>query len=137
MKKSSKVSSSRRTQRRNLYTAPSSIRRKIMSCRLSKDLRRSHQVRNLPIRKNDVVKVLKGKAKNKSGKVISVYRKRWVIHVDKVTRDKQNGQPVQIPIKPSNCVIETLHLDKDRKELIKRISARLEKSKNKGVAKPE
>lgn len=132
MKRSTKVSSSRRTQRRNLYQAPSSQRRKIMSCRLSRELRTKHKVRSLPIRKNDVVKILKGKSKNKSGKVTTVYRKRWVIYVDKITRDKQNGQPVNIPIKPSNCVIETLHLDKDRNDLIERASAAAKKLKNKG-----
>lgn len=132
MKRSTKVSSSRRTQRRNLYQAPSSQRRKIMSCRLSRELRTKHKVRSLPIRKNDVVKILKGKSKNKSGKVTTVYRKRWVVYVDKITRDKQNGQPVNIPIKPSNCVIETLHLDKDRNDLIERASAAAKKLKNKG-----
>lgn len=137
MKRSVKVSSSRRTQRRNLYTAPSSIRRKIMSCRLSKDLKLKHKVRSLPIRKNDIVKILKGKAKNKTGKVTTVYRRKWVIHVEKVTRDKQNGQPVNIPIKTSNCVIETLHLDKDRKDLIERASAAARKQKNKGASKVE
>ena len=135
MKRCNKVSSSRRTQRRNLYQAPSSIRRKIMSCRLSKELRTKHKVRSLPIRKNDVVKILKGKAKNKSGKVTTVYRRRWVVYVDKVTKDKQNGQPVNIPIKPSNCVIESLHLDKDRKDLIDRVSKNSIKEKNKGVKK--
>lgn len=135
MKRSDKVSSSRRTQRRNLYTAPSSVRRQIMSCRLNKELRNKHKVRSLPIRKNDVVKILKGKSKNKTGKVTTVYRRRWVIYVDKVTKDKQNGQPVNIPIKPSNCVIETLHLDKDRKDLIERASKSAIKEKNKGIAK--
>lgn len=106
-----------------------------MSCRLSKDLRTKHKVRSLPIRKNDVVKILKGKAKNKSGKVTSVYRKRWIIYIDKITRDKQNGQPVNIPIKPNNCIIETLHLDKDRKNLIERISTVASKDKNKGILK--
>lgn len=132
MKRSVKVSSSRRTQRKNLYSAPSNIRRKIMSCRLSKELRTEHKVRNLPVRKNDVVKILKGKAKNKSGKITAVYRRKWCIHVDKISRDKQNGQPVNLPIKPSNCVIETLHLDKDRKDLIQRASAAARKDKNKG-----
>ena len=135
MKRSVKVSSSRRVQRRNLYTAPSSIRRKIMSCRLSKELRTKHKVRNLPIRKNDVVKIVRGEEKGKTGKVTTVYRRRWVIYVDKVTTDKQNGQPVNIPIKPSNCNIETLHLDKDRKDLIERVSKDTKSQKNKGVGK--
>ena len=134
MKRSTKVASSRRTQRKNLLSAPSSERRKIMSCRLSKELRNKHKVRNLPIRKNDVVKILKGQQKNKSGKVTTVYRRRWVIYVDKITKDKQNGQPINIPIKPSNCVIETLHLDKDRKDLIERASKAALRVKNKGVS---
>ena len=54
MKRSDKVSSSRRTQRRNLYQAPSNLRRKIMTVRLSRELRKKYNVRNLPIRKNDV-----------------------------------------------------------------------------------
>jgi len=106
-----------------------------MSCRLNKELRNKHKVRSLPIRKNDVVKILKGKSKNKTGKVTTVYRRRWVVYVDKITKDKQNGQPVNIPIKPSNCVIETLHLDKDRKDLIERASKAALRQKNKGVEK--
>ena len=118
MKRSVKVSSSRRTQRRNLYTAPSSQRRKIMSVRLSKALRLKHKIRNLPIRKNDTVKVCKGKLKNKTGKVTAVYRKRWVIHIEKLSKQNTNGQPGNIPIKPSNCAIDTLHLDKDRQNTL-------------------
>ena len=114
-----------------MFLIPSSIRRKILSCRLNKELRNKHKVRSLPIRKNDVVKILKGKAKNKTGKVTTVYRRRWVIYVDKITKDKQNGQPINIPIKPNNCVIETLHLDKDRKDLIDRVSKAALKDKNK------
>ena len=131
MKRSNLVSSSRRTQRRNLYTAPSSQRRKIMSCRLAKELRTTHKVRSLPIRKNDEVKILKGKHKNKTGKVTCAYRRRWCIYVDKVTKEKQNGQPVNVALKPSYCVIEKLHLDKDRKKLIEKVSA----GKNKGDKK--
>ena len=125
------MSSSRRKCRKALLSAPSGDRRKIMSCRLSKELRAKHQIRNIPIRVGDEVKILKGKAKNKSGKVIQVYRKRWCIHVEKISRDKQNGQSVQIPIKPSYCVVEKLHLDQGRKN---RIAIRAE-PKNKGKNK--
>jgi large subunit ribosomal protein L26e len=100
-----------------------------MSARLSKDLKAKHNVRSLPIRRGDEVKILKGKAKNKSGKVIQVYRKRWCIYVDKVQRDKQNGQSVFLPLKPSYCQIEKLHLNKDRKELLER-SAQIKGKKN-------
>ena len=43
-----------------------------------------------------------------------MYRKKWVIHVDRVQRDKSNGSSVPIGIHPSNVVITTIKLDKDR-----------------------
>ncbi len=103
-----------------------------MSARLSKELRAKYHIRNIPVRVGDEVRVEKGKLSGKpAGKVIQVYRKKWVIHVEKFTRDKQNGQSVQIPIRPSNCVIEKLHLDQTRKN---RIAVRAE-PKNKGKNK--
>ena len=135
MKRSDRVSSSRRKQRLRHFSAPSSVRRRIMSCSLSKELREKHSVRSLPIRKNDEVRIVVGKHKKKTGKVVQVYRKRWCIYVDKIQRDKQNGQTVFIPIKPNNCVIEKLHLNKDRKHTIETIAANKTKSKNKYQAK--
>jgi large subunit ribosomal protein L26e len=135
MKRSTNVSSSRRKQRLRHFSAPSSLRRKIMSCRLSKELKEKYNVRSVPIRKGDEIKILKGKGKNKTGKVVQVYRKKWCIHVDKVNREKQNGQSVFLPIKPTYCVIEKLHLNKDRKELLDRRGKGKLKQKNKYVAK--
>ena len=43
------------------------------------------------MRKEDEVRIVRGSFKGKEGKVVQVYRKKWVIHVDKVTRDKVNG----------------------------------------------
>ena len=70
--------------------------------------------------------IIKGNHKGKKGKVLQVYRKKWSIHVDKITKDKANGTQVQVPIQPSNCQITTLKLDKDRKKLLerKRVAAR-------------
>ena len=51
---------------------------------------------------------------------MSVYRRRWCIHVDKMVREKINGQQAQLPIHPSNCVVTALKLDKDRKRLLER-----------------
>ena len=106
------VSSKRRVQRKYQLGAPSSIKRKLMSCHLIKSLRDQYKIRALPIKRGDEVKILKGKAKGKSGKVVQVYRKRNVIYVDKVCRDKQNGQTVFLPIKPCYCVIEKLLINK-------------------------
>lgn len=128
------VSSSRRTQRRNQLGAPSSVKRKLMSCHLVKSLREQYKVRSVPIKRGDDVKILKGKAKGKSGKVVQVYRKRNVIYVDKVNREKQNGQTVFLPIRPSNCVVEKMFINKDRtKRLAKRVEQKL-KAANKNKA---
>ena len=74
--KTHSVSSSRRVQRKYALGAPSSVKRKLMSCHLSKSLRDQYKLRSLPIKRGDEVKILKGKAKGKSGKVVQVYRKR-------------------------------------------------------------
>jgi large subunit ribosomal protein L26e len=51
-----------------------------------------YQVRAVPIRKDDEVMVVRGSSKDKEGKVISVYRKKYTIHIDKLTREKTNGK---------------------------------------------
>ena len=72
-----------------------------MSARLSKDLTSKYKVRSVPIRKGDEVKIVRGSFKTKSGKVTTVYRKKWCIHVEKITKDKPSGQsfwPFKYPI---------------------------------------
>ena len=117
------IASKRRAQRKLQLGAPSSVKRKLMSSHLNKSLRDQYKIRSLPIKRGDEVKILKGKAKGKSGKVVQVYRKRNCIYVDKVQRDKQNGQTVFLPIKPSYCVIEKLLINKDRTKTIEKRAA--------------
>ncbi|KAI0093679.1 translation protein SH3-like domain-containing protein [Irpex rosettiformis] len=114
------VSSSRRKSRKAHFAAPSSIRRKIMSSALSKELRAKHNTRSLPVRKDDEVRIVRGKYKGREGKVTQVYRKKWVIHVERVQRDKSNGSTTPIGIHPSNVVITTIKLDKDRRAILDR-----------------
>ena len=121
MKTHTTVSSSRRKARKAHFTASSFQRRKIMSSRVSKDLQKKHSVRSVPVRKGDEVKIVRGTYKTKSGKVTQVYRKKWCLHVEKITKDKANGQTIQIPIHPSNCVITSLNLtNQSRKDLVER-----------------
>jgi large subunit ribosomal protein L26e len=91
-----------------------------MSSHLAKDLRTKHLVRSLPIRKGDEVVVMRGQHKGAAGKVITVYRKRWYINIERVTRDKNNGQTVPVPIHPSNVQITKIKMNKDRKNLLDR-----------------
>ena len=117
------IASKRRAQRKLQLGAPSSVKRKLMSSHLNKSLREQYKIRSLPIKRGDEVKILKGKAKGKTGKVVQVYRKRNVIYVDKVQRDKQNGQTVFLPTKPSYCLIEKLLINKDRTKTIEKRAA--------------
>jgi len=56
----------------------------------------------------------------REGKVTQVYRKKWVIHVDRVHRDKSNGASVPIGVHPSKVVITTVKMDKDRRAILDR-----------------
>ncbi|KAK7756401.1 60S ribosomal protein L26A [Diatrype stigma] len=127
------VSSSRRKSRKAHFSAPSSVRRVIMSAPLSKELREKYNVRSIPVRKDDEVEIVRGSNKGREGKVLSVYRLKYQIHVERVTRDKASGQSVPLGIHPSKVVIKKLKLDKDRENILERIKAgrELRKKNNK------
>ncbi|QSL65139.1 hypothetical protein MERGE_002444 [Pneumocystis wakefieldiae] len=120
MKFSPRVTSSRRKQRKAYFTAPSSRRRIIMTSPLSKELRNKYKVKALPIRINDEVLVARGSHKGREGKVIQVYRKKYVIYIERVVKEKANGATVPIGINTSKVVITKLKMDKDRERLILR-----------------
>ena len=91
-----------------------------MSAPVSKDLRLKYGIRSLPIRRGDEVMIVRGRHHDREGRVTTVYRKKWVIHVERVTQEKANGSSTNIGISPSKVVITKLKLDKDRKALIER-----------------
>lgn len=57
MKFNKHVTSDRSKNRKRHFSAPSHIRRKLMSAPLSKELRQKYNVRSMPIRKDDEVQV--------------------------------------------------------------------------------
>jgi len=120
---------SRWTRRLEEVPAPSHLRRKLMSAPLSKDLKTKYSVRSLPIRRDDEVMIVRGHYHDREGKVTQVYRKKWRIHIERVTRDKANGQTVPIGIHPSKVMITKLKLDKDRKALLDRKNRAVKKGK--------
>ncbi|KAL5283120.1 rpl26l1 family protein [Megaselia abdita] len=115
------VTSSRRKNRKRHFTAPSHIRRRLMSAPLSKELRQKYNVRSMPIRKDDEVQVVRGHFKgNQAGKIVQVYRKKFVVYIEKIQRENANGTNVYVGIHPSKCLIVKLKLDKDRKAILER-----------------
>ncbi|EGR32478.1 hypothetical protein IMG5_081360 [Ichthyophthirius multifiliis] len=129
MKTHVEVTSSRRKQRKAHFGSPSHLRQQLMSAHLSADLRKKYNVRSLPIRKDDEVIIVRGKFKGNKGKVTQVYRKKWAVHVEKVSKNKLNGAPYQIPLSASQLVITKVKLDKNREDLLKRKAAGIAKQK--------
>ncbi|RXM95323.1 Prenylcysteine oxidase-like [Acipenser ruthenus] len=132
------VTSSRSKNRKRHFNAPSHVRRKIMSSPLSKELRQKYNVRSMPIRKDDEVQVVRGHYKGQQiGKVVQVYRKKYVIYIERVQREKANGTTVHVGIHPSKVVITRLKLDKDRKKILERKAKSRQDGKEKGKYKEE
>uniref|UniRef100_A0A7R9W9F9 KOW domain-containing protein n=1 Tax=Pseudictyota dubia TaxID=2749911 RepID=A0A7R9W9F9_9STRA len=122
MKYSTSVSSSRRKSRKAHFASHSEARRKLMSANLSKELQARHGVRSMPIRKDDEVVITRGMYKTREGKVTAVYRKKFVVHVERITREKVNGASVPVGIPASSLCITKLKMDKDRKAALERKS---------------
>ncbi|XP_046447684.1 60S ribosomal protein L26-like isoform X1 [Daphnia pulex] len=121
MKLNTRVTASRRKNRKRHFSAPSHIRRKLMTAPLSKELKQKYNVRNIPIRKDDEVQVVRGHYKGQQvGKVIQCYRKKFMIYIERIQREKANGATVPVGIHPSKVVIVKLKMDKDRKKIVER-----------------
>merc|ERR1712170_152668 len=121
MKLNKNVSASAKKQRKRHFTAPSHIRRKLMTAPLSKDLRSKYGIKNIPIRKDDEVQVVRGHYKGQQvGKVVQCYRKKFCIYIERIQREKANGASVYVGIHPSKVSIVKLKMDKDRKLIIDR-----------------
>jgi large subunit ribosomal protein L26e len=56
---------------------------------------------------------------------------KYLIHIERVSREKSNGQSVPIGVHPSKVVVTKLKLDKDREKLLERISKGRELVKSK------
>ncbi|XP_027460201.1 60S ribosomal protein L26-like 1 [Zalophus californianus] len=132
------VTSDRSKNRKRHFSGPSHVRRKIMSSPLSKELRQKYSVRSMPIRKDDEVQVVRGHYKGQQiGKVVQVYRKKYVIYIERVQHEKANGTTVHVGIHPSKVVITRLKLDKDRKKILEYKAKSRQVGKEKGKYKEE
>lgn len=133
-----KASKQPRKQRKYSANAPIHIKRKMLSSNLSKDLRKKHGKRSLPLRKGDVVKIMRGKFKGKQGKVSNVKIKFQKVNVENIQVKKLDGSKVNIGLRPSNLQIIELNLEdsKRNKSLSKETKEKkTEKTKEKSGGK--
>jgi len=112
-----KASKQPRKQRKYLANAPLHLKKKTMSVNLSKELRKKHGKRNIPVRKGDTIKIMRGKFKKKQGKIIEVYIKRRKVAVEGILAKKQDGSKVNILLRPS--ILQIIELNMDDKKRIK------------------
>ena len=135
--KSWKSSKQPRKQRKYLANAPLHIRKKFLSVNLSKDLREKYGKRNIPVKKGDVVKILRGKFKKKQGKIKEVKLKISKVTVDGIQVKKQDGSKTDVKLQPSNLQIIELNTEDQKrlKQINKQKAERLDTSKIKNQNK--
>ena len=92
-------------QRKAAYDESLAERQKRLSAHLSKPLKKELGIRSLEVRKNDRVKIMRGKHRGKEGKIISVDHTAKRVFVDKITRKKGDGTEKHLPLEASNLMI--------------------------------
>ena len=120
MKFNAGVSGQRRKSRCAHFSAPSHIKYTLMSAPLSEELQKEHGIQSLPVRRDDVVEILRGSNQGSQGKINMVYRKKWCLYIEKVQKQSKKGGIIKVPVQASNVRIIKPFLTEDRKALIKR-----------------
>lgn len=114
-----KGSSKARKQRKYRFNAPLHLKQRFMSANLSRELRKSYGRRSMEIRKNDVVRILSGKFRNKKGKIIEIDSMKERATIEGMQITKKDGSKVNITFHPSKLQITELNTD-DKKRLHKK-----------------
>lgn len=107
MAKSSKA----RVQRKLQANAPAHKKSKMMSARLSDDLREKYGTRSVRVCKGDTVVVLRGNEdfRGIEGKVLDVYTKTGRVSIEGITIEQADGVATERPIHASNLVVVKLN----------------------------
>ena len=125
-----KSSKQPRKQRKYLANAPLHLRKKFVSVNLMKELRKKYGKRNVGVRTGDKVKVMRGKFKKKTGKVLKVELKTTKITVEGMQVKKMDGSKVNVKLMPSN--LQIIELDISDKKRFK-----VQQTKNTDAEKPK
>jgi len=124
-------------QRKMLYHAPAHVRHRLLAAHLSEGLSASHEVKSLPVRSGDTVRVMRGDHRGVEGKVTRVDLAKYRLYLEGLTREKVDGTTVFLSVHPSKVIITRLNLDdKWRKKILETKKERREKPEE-VVEKPE
>jgi len=100
-----------RKQRKAHFNAPWHKRRRMMSAHLSEEYledKKRKLPRAVPVRKGDVVKIMRGDDAGKEGKVATLDYRALRITIEGITHAKSDGTQVAKTIHPSNVRIVKL-----------------------------
>lgn len=99
-------------QRKARANAPLHMKKRMVAAHLSSALMSEYNVRSLPVRKGDTVKLLRGAKdfKTSEAKVASVDLKSCKIIVENVTVPKADGTQKPRPVDPSDVMLTKLDL---------------------------
>jgi len=107
-----------RKQRKYIANAPNHLKRKLLSAQLNKPLKEKHKIKSIEVRKNDEVKIMRGKYTKKSGKVSTVDTKNTRVQIEGITIPKKDGETAPVWFHPSNLKITKLD-DSDNRRIKK------------------
>ena len=111
-------------QRKARANAPLHTRHRMMACHLDRPLIKEYNVRSLPVKKGDTVKIVRGGegVKGVEAKVANVDLRYMKLTIENITIPKADGTQKVRPIEPSNCIITKLDLsDPLRKEKLAKL----------------
>lgn len=123
-----------RKQRKYRYEAPLHLKHKFLSAPLSKDLRKKHGIRSLPVRSGDEVNIMRGTFAGKKAKVMNVEVNKSRVTLENITRKKADGTKLNVYFNPSKLQIIALKLDDSRRLPAKGKTGESKKSEEKNNA---
>jgi len=99
-------------QRKARVNAPLHKKKRMVAVHLISSLMSDYNVRSVPVRKGDTVKIIRGAEdlKKSEAKVASVDLKKMKIIIENITIPKADGTQKPKPIDPSDCIITKLDL---------------------------
>jgi len=118
-------------QRKYVANAPIHTRKKFISVNLAKALREKAGKRNIPVKKGDKVKVLRGKFKGKEGKILEVRMKTGRVIVEGIQVTKMDNSKANVKMQPSNLQIIEMADRKGKVEMKKTKEVKKEKQETK------
>jgi large subunit ribosomal protein L24 len=99
-------------QRKARANAPLHKKKRMVAVHLISSLMSEYNVRSVPVRKGDTVKIIRGAEdlKKSEAKVASVDLKKMKIIIENITIPKADGTQKPKPIDPSDCIITKLDM---------------------------